>query len=196
MISPRGVLSFVALGAAAAFTFWVLQISAPREVREKETRHEPDYHFDSPRITRYGVGGALELDLTAAHAVHYPDDDSVALDQVALDLRTREGARWTMVAAHAIAPMKGSIVSLDGGVRIARPRADAKSDARPDANDGAVELRSERVTLDTSAQRIETAEAVEMLQGGNRTTAVGLVADLGADRITFKSHVRSSYVMR
>ena len=187
MITPRGIAAFVALGAIAAFTFWVLQISAPREVRDREASREPDYHFGAPRITRFGADGALTLDLTARSAVHYPHDDTVALEQLEVDVRAPDGAAWTLSAARGSAPMAGERVSLEGGVRIGRPAGGAG---------GAIELTTERVTLDTRAQRLETDAPVRIVQGGNQVTAVGLIADLASERITLKHRVRGSYASR
>lgn len=187
MITTRGIAAFAVLGAIAAFTFWVLQISAPREVRDREASHEPDYHFGAPRITRFGPDGTLALDLTARSAVHYPHDDTVALEQLKVDVRAPDGAAWTMSAARGSAPMAGERVSLEGGVRIARPAG---------GTGGAIELTTERITLDTRAQRLETDSPVQIVQGLNRISAVGLIADLTNERITLKHRVRSSYASR
>jgi lipopolysaccharide export system protein LptC len=183
-ITPQHILALGALGAIAAFTFWVLQVSAPREVREREARHEPDYHFSAPRITRFGVDGTLELELTARHAVHFPDDDTVALDELKVDVRAPDGAAWTMVAARGHAPMAGERVTLEGGVRIGRPAGGAG---------GAIELTTDHVVLNTRAQLLETDAAVEIVHGANRVTAVGLSADLGRDHITLRNRVRGTY---
>lgn len=187
MITVRGVAALAALGALAAFTFWVLQVSAPREVRGREASHEPDYHFGQPRITRFGADGALELDLTAKSAVHYPDDDTVALEELRVDLRAPDGAAWTLAAARGHAPMAGEVVSLEGGVRIARPAG---------AAGGAIELTTDRVRVDTRAQRLDTDAPVTIVHGANRVTAVGLAADLARDHITLKSRVRGTYAAR
>jgi lipopolysaccharide export system protein LptC len=187
VITPRGVAAFAVLGAIAAFTFWVLQVSAPREVRGREASHEPDYHFGKPRITRFGTDGALELDLTAAHAVHYPDDDTVALDDLKVDVRAPDGTAWTMSAARGHAPMAGQLVTLEGGVRIARPAG---------GGGGAIELTTDHVVLDTQAQSLETEAPVLIVAGANRVTATGLTADLIHDRITLRSRVRGTYAAR
>jgi LPS export ABC transporter protein LptC len=187
MITPRGFAALAGLGAVAAFTFWVLQISAPREVRDREQSREPDYHFGAPRITRFGADGALEIDLTARSAVHYPHDDTIALEQLQVDVRAPDGASWTLSAARGSAPMAGERIALEGGVRIARPAGGAG---------GAIELTTERVTLDTRVQRLETDAPVRIAQGANLVTAVGLVADLTDERITLKHRVRGSYAAR
>lgn len=184
MITLRGVLALGGLAALAAFTFWVLQISAPREVRERQARHEPDYHFSSPRITRFGTDGRLELDLTADRAVHYPDDDSVALADLTVDVRAADGRTWRMTAARGQGPMAGERFTLEGGVRIARPAADGAP---------ALDLATDHVELDTRAQRLETDAPVVIVSGASRVTATGLVAELDGDLITLKSRVRGTY---
>ena len=186
-ITPQHLVALAALGGVAAFTFWVLQVSAPREVREREARHEPDYHFSAPRITRFAVDGTLELELTARHAVHFPDDDTVELDELKVDVRAPDGTAWTMVAARGHAPMAGSRVKLEGGVRIGRPGGGAG---------GAILLTTDHVELDTRTQLLSTEAPVEIVHGANRVTAVGLLADLGRDHITLQSRVRGTYAAR
>lgn len=186
-VTPQHLVAIGVLGAITAFTFWVLQVSAPREVRERETRHEPDYHFTAPRITRFGVDGTLELELTAKNAVHFPDDDTVALDELQVDVRAPDGTAWTMVAARGHAPMAGERVTLEGGVRIGHPAGGAG---------GAILLTTDHIELDTRAQLLTTEAPVEIVHGTNRVTAVGLLADLGRDHITLKSRVRGTYAAR
>ncbi len=186
MITLRGSLAVGGLGAAAAFTFWVVQIGAPRTAQVAAPRHLPDYHFISPRITRFGADGLLALDLRAASAVHFEDDDSVALEQLRVDYRTDAGDLWRLTAARGSAPMSGEVLLLEGAVRVARPRADG----------GALELSTERLTLATRSQRLTTDAPIEMHEGGSRMTAVGLDADLRAERIRFISAVKGSYALR
>lgn len=188
MITPRGLVAFAALIATAAFTWWVLQINAPREVREREARHEPDYHFGAPRITRYGANGLVDLALTASHAVHYPDDNSVVLDALRVELLAPDGTAWIMVADHGTAPMQGDRLALSGNVKITRPADPAQG--------GEIELTTEHAELDTRVERISSDDPVVMTHGNNRVSATGLLADLRAERITLRSQVRGTYAVR
>lgn len=186
MITVRGALTLAGLGAAAAFSAWVLQVGAPRRVEVAAPRHLPDYHFLAPRITRFGADGLLTLDLRAARAVHFEDDDSVALEDLKVDYRTDSGDLWRLTAARGTAPMGGETLTLEGAVRVERPRADG----------GALELSTERLTLATRGQRLTTDLAVELREGGSRMTAIGLDADLQAERIRFPHAVKGSYALR
>jgi lipopolysaccharide export system protein LptC len=186
MITLRGTLALAALGGVAAFTFWVVQIGAPRRAENAAPSHLPDYHFIAPRITRFGKDGLLALDLRAAKALHFEDDDSVELQQISVDYRTDQGDLWRLTAARGTAPMSGEVLQLEGAVRVARPRADG----------GALELSTERLTLAPRDQRLTTDAAVELREGGSRMTAIGLDADLRAERIRFEREVRGSYASR
>ena len=186
MITLRGGLAVAGLGAAAAFTAWVLQVGAPRTALVAAPRHLPDYHFLAPRITRFGADGLLALDLRAARAVHFEDDDSVALEQLSVDYRTDAGDLWQLTAARGSAPMSGDVLLLEGTVRVARPRADG----------GALELITDHLSLAPRGQRLTTDAPVQMREGSSRMTAVGLDADLRAERIRFNSAVRGSYALR
>ena len=186
MTPLRGSLTLAALAGAAAFTFWVVQVGAPRIAQVTAPRHLPDYHFIAPRITRFGSDGLLALDLRAAKAEHFEDDDSVALEQLSVDYRTDAGDLWHLTAARGTAPMSGEVLQLEGAVRVTRPRAAG----------GTLELSTERLTLATRGQRLTTDAPIEMREGSSRMTAVGLDADLRAERIQFRRAVRSSYASR
>jgi lipopolysaccharide export system protein LptC len=186
VITLRGTLALAGLGAAAAFTAWVLQIGAPRNVQAAAPRHLPDYHFTAPRITRFGADGLLTLDLRAARALHFEDDDSVELEALSVDYRTDTGELWRLTAARGTAPMDGEVLTLEGAVRVSRPRAAG----------GGLELDTERLVLATRGQRLTTDAPVALREGGSHMTAIGLDADLRAERIRFPKQVRGTYALR
>ena len=72
-------------------------------------------------------------------------------------------------------------------MRIARPAGGAG---------GPIELTTERVVLETGAQRLTTDAPVAIVQGANRINAVGLTAELGRERIRLEHRVRGTYVVR
>jgi len=185
MIDLRTSAAIAGLGVAAAFSWWVLQVSAPTETRSLGPRHLPDYHFVAPRITRFGADGKVALDLTAARALHYPDDDSVELEDLRVALTTDAGVTWQMRADRGIAPMGGDSIELAGAVTVARPRGD-----------GGLTLATESLTLHPRAQRLATAAAVELRAGSSRIEAVGMQADLLAERVELGAKIRGSYAPR
>ena len=186
MITLRGSVALASLAAVAAFTAWVLQIGAPHAVQASAPRHLPDYHFTAPRITRFGADGLLTLDLRAARAMHFEDDDSIALEELSVDYRTDTGELWRLTAARGTAPMDGDVLTLEGDVRVSRPRASG----------GALELATDQLQLEMREQRLTTDLPVELREGGSRMTAVGLDADLRAEHIRFAHTVRGTYALR
>lgn len=187
MMPWRGLLALGALAGLAGFTWWLLEIAKPLAAGPGAPRTHPDYYFTGPRIVRFDASGEIELDLTALRAVHYPADDSVALESLAIAYRTPEGAAWKLTAARGSAPASGEVITLDGAVAVQRPQ--------PDGSPG-LELRTERVTLDTRRRVLSAPGAVELADRGARLSAIGLTADLANDRIELAQRVRVSYAPR
>jgi len=183
MITPRGLFAIGALGATALFTLWVLQVSAPVETKREGPSHVPDFLFASPRITRFGPDGTLVLDLTASHAVHYPDDDTVALEDLRIDLHTQSGEDWRMAAQHGTGPMGAQEFELSGAVTVGRPQG----------TDAGLQLRTDRVTLRADTRTLDTQAAVTIVEGGSSVRAIGMHADLLTQRIELHHQVRSDY---
>lgn len=182
MIDLRSAATLAGLGVVAAFSWWVLEVSAPIETRSLGPRHLPDYHFTAPRITRFGADGKVALDLTAVRALHFPDDDSVQLEDLRVALTTDAGVTWRMRADRGNAPMGGDSIELAGAVSVSRPRAD-----------GGLTLATESLTVEPRAQRLSTTAPVELRAGGSRIAAVGMQADLLAERVALSAQIRGSY---
>jgi lipopolysaccharide export system protein LptC len=185
VIDLRAGATFAALGVAAAFSWWVVQVSAPLAPRAVGPRHLPDYHFVGPRITRFGADGRVALDLTAARALHYPDDDTIALEGLRLSLTTDQGVTWRMGAATGVAPMTGDRIDLAGKVTVERP-----------GPSGGVRLATESLTVEPRAQRLSTGAPIELRAGTSQVEAVGMHADLVAGRIVLDSRIRGRYAPR
>jgi lipopolysaccharide export system protein LptC len=183
----RGPLALATLAALAALTWWLLQIATPLAAAPGAPRHLPDYYFSGPRIVRFDAAGRIELDVTAERAVHYADDDSVALEALSVAYRAPEGDAWRMTAERGTAPASGEVITLDGAVAVARAQTDGGT---------GLELRTERVTLDTRTRVLEAPGAVELVDAGTHVTALGLVADLANDRIRLGRRVRGTYAQR
>lgn len=71
------------LALLAGLTYWLDQVvrspaAAPADGR---LRHHPDFTVESLLATRMDKGGRIRDTLSAAKMVHYPDDDSTALEQ-------------------------------------------------------------------------------------------------------------------
>lgn len=183
----QGPLTLLALAALAGLTWWLLKVATPLAASSDAPSTLPDYYFTGPRIVRFDPAGRVQLDLTAERATHYPHDDSIALESLAVAWRTTEGAVWRMAAARGTTPSDGTRITLEGAVAVTRPSADGSP---------GLELRTEHVVLDTTARRLDARGAVDLRDGTTHVTAIGLSADLANDRIQLAQRVRGSYASR
>jgi lipopolysaccharide export system protein LptC len=73
----------VLLTLLAALTYWLDQAvqSLPAQSADKMLLHNPDFTVETLLATRMDVNGRIRDTLHAAKMVHYPDDDSTALER-------------------------------------------------------------------------------------------------------------------
>jgi lipopolysaccharide export system protein LptC len=109
------------LAAVAAVTVWLdRQVQPPEPAGSGNARHDPDYIVDNFTVTRVGPDGAVRYKLNARRMLHYPDDDTTALD--APTVVNYRGAGVTMTAASKTATLSsnGEHAYLQDDVRLTR----------------------------------------------------------------------------
>jgi lipopolysaccharide export system protein LptC len=162
-------LPVILMGMLAMGSYWLLRATpAPRapEVESPPT-HEADYFMRRFRVQSFEADGKLKSELAGREIRHFPDTDTLEIDQVRLHSFSREGQLTVITAQRALSNGDGSEVQFFGDAHVVR---DAYNDAggRPVPR---IELRSEFLYAVIDTERISTPKPVELIRGKDRFTA-------------------------
>ncbi|MET0311323.1 MAG: LPS export ABC transporter periplasmic protein LptC [Burkholderiaceae bacterium] len=180
---PVILMALLALG-----TWWTVRntplFTAPEP--EAAPRHEPDYFMRGFSVKTFDGTGRLKSEIFGAEARHYPDTDTLEIDQVRMRSINKEGRLTTATANRALSNGDGSGVQLFGNAIVVRDEA-------RDANGQIVqrlEFRGEFLHAFIDTERVKSHLPVELMRGTDRFTADTLAYD-NLDRVAdLKGRVR------
>lgn len=170
---------FIMAGLAMA-SYWLVrnapQIAGPE--LEAAPRHVPDYYMNDFSVRVFDAQGKLKSELIGQQGRHYPDTDTVEIDQVFVRTFNNEGRVTTARAKKGLTNADGSEVQLFGSAVIVREPFILRGQTLPQQ-----ELRSEFLHLFADTEAIRTHLPVELLRGkGDRFTADSMIYD-NLDRV-------------
>lgn len=124
-------LPLLLMALLASGTWWLVKstplLGEPGELAPP--RHVPDYRMANFEIQRIGADGRLNVQIAGAELRHYPDTDTVEIDQVRVRAVAPDGTLAIAEAKRAISNGDGSDMQLLGGVRLRRLPAGAGENA-------------------------------------------------------------------
>ena len=142
---PIAMMAILALGS------WWLVRTAPSLVSNAPARpvsHEPDYFLRTFAIRTFDAGGRLKSEIFGADAHHYPDTDTLEIEDVRLRALDDEGRPTTATAGRAMSNRDSSDVQLFGKVHVVRElRPDRTGAARPPMEYRSEYLRAQTLSL-------------------------------------------------
>jgi LPS export ABC transporter protein LptC len=157
----------------------------PEQTAPARAPLQPGYYMVDARITDIGPDGKPVVHIESDRIVQNPADATIVLDGVNVAYNAEEDVQWTLTAAQGMVPPNSRLIQLSGDVRIrGRPR--------PDAEPGII--RTETLTLDTEKSVASTRSRVDIEWGNRRLSAIGLHADLKAERLRLESSVHGRFV--
>jgi len=155
---PIGLMGLLALG-----TYWLVQ-STPinrAPAPEMAARHEPDYFMKNFSVRTFAEAGRLKSEVFGAAARHYPDTDTLEIDNVRIRAFDEQGRLTTATANRAWTNGDGSEVQLFGKALILR-------DAQPNKagqTTPRIEFRGEFLHAFLNTDRVVSNRPVELRRG-------------------------------
>lgn len=182
-------LPLILMGLLALGSWWLVRstpgLGAP--IPQAPARHEPDYFMRNFSIKTFDAQGRLKSEILGAQARHFPDTDTVEIDQARLRSLSESGSVTTATADRALTNGDGSEVQLFGNARVVR-------EAYTDASGRHVpvgEFRSEFLHAFTNTERLKTHKPVVLLRGADQFSAEGMDFDNVERVLKLHGHVRS-----
>lgn len=181
--SNRPFLVKLLLPLLAMITLWLLfSEDTVKKVSQQQTiSRTSDYAMTNFTMTVMNKLGKPSRIISGKEMQHYPADDSTEIDAAVAEVIEEGKATWLISANKAYTQGKGEDILLTGNVIITQKE------------NREIELRTEKLNLDTLQNTAYTDLAVSMKSAHGKTNSVGLHASLQQKTINLHSRVKGHY---
>lgn len=161
-------LPLLLMALLASGTWWLVKntplLDAPGELAP--LRHIPDYRMANFEIQRIGADGRLNVQIAGAELRHYPDTDTIEIDQARVRAVAPDGSLAIAEARRALSNGDGSDMQLMGDVRLRRLAPGAGENAPAQ-----LEVRGEFLQALANSEILRSHLPVTIRQGGSTVNA-------------------------
>ena len=179
---PLLLMALLALG-----TWWLVK-NTPAPDTERVAaplRHEPDYTMSRFMVRRFAPDGTMRAQIEGDSLRHYPDTDTLEIDNVHVRAIGLDG-RVTRAEAHrALANGDGSEVQLYGGAHVVREALAAGEEP--------VEFRGEFLHAFLDTERVRSHLPVTITRGGTEMRADAMEYDNLERVVQLKGRVNATF---
>jgi len=179
-------LPLLLMGLLALSTWWLVS-NTPLPEGERVAaplRHEPDYTMTQFMVQRFAPDGSMRAQIEGDMLRHYPDTDTLEIDNVRLRAVAPSGRVTLATARRAVASGDGSEVQLQGGARVTREASGA---------DGAIDFRGEFLHAFINTERVRSHLPVTVRSGGSEMRADALDYDHRVRELRLSGRVRATF---
>jgi lipopolysaccharide export system protein LptC len=154
------------MGLLALGTYWLVR-NTPASLLPESRRAvtaEPDYYMRKFGIKTFDEDGQLKSDVSGAEVRHYPDTDTLEIDQALIRSYNVDGRLTTSTGNRALSNGDGSEVQLIGSALVVR-------DAFKDQNGREVprlEFRGEFLHVYVNEERVKSHLPVVVTRGSDQ----------------------------
>lgn len=177
-------LPVLLMGMLAMATYWLVRSSPTADAPAVAivVQHQPDYFMRKFAVKTFDAEGRLKSEVSGGEARHFPDTDTLEIDQVHIRSFNEQGRLTTATARQAITNGDASEVQLIGNARVVR-------DAEPDKNgqpQPSMTFMGEFLHAFMNTERVKSHQPVELIRGKDRFTADSMDFD-NLDRVMLLS---------
>lgn len=158
---PVLIMAVLALG-----TWWLVK-NTPTLDNERPVlppRHEPDYTMRQFTVQRFAANGSLRVQIEGDEMRHYPDTDTLEIDNPHIRATGPDGRVTVATARHALSNGDGSEVQLSGGAHVVRESANRAE---------VLDFRGEFLHAFIATERVRSHLPVVVTQGATQVRADG-----------------------
>lgn len=189
LVAVSSYLPLVLMGLLALGTWWLVRNTPVLEPQRPVAplRHEPDYTMQGFLVQRFSGDGAMRAQLEGDILRHYPDTDTLEVDNARLRAVAPDGQVTVASARLALANGDGSEVQLRGGANVVR---EAAGDEPP------MEFNGEFLHFFIDTERVRSHLPVVMTQGATEIRADALDYDHLDRVVQLHGNVRAVFAAR
>jgi lipopolysaccharide export system protein LptC len=161
-------LPIILMGLLALGSYWVLRNtpSVAPSTPALPPKHEPDYIMRDFSVRTFDSQGLFKSQIRGTEARHYPDTDTLEVDQAHIRAYNLAGHLITARGDKLTTNADQSEHLLEGQVNVVRDTAQDQEKRLP-----RLEYRGEQLRVFTNVDRVESTLPVEMLRDADRITA-------------------------
>jgi lipopolysaccharide export system protein LptC len=162
-------LPIILMGLLAMGSYWLVRstpVAAPVHPAAPPT-HEFDYRMNDFSVKTYDVTGRLKNEIHGNEARHYPDTDTLEIDQFRALNFNEKGHMTTATANSAVLNSDASEVQLLGNAVVVREAVTDKAGERTPR----MSFRSEFLHAYMETERVKSHKPVELTRGNDQFTA-------------------------
>jgi lipopolysaccharide export system protein LptC len=154
-------LPLLLMALLALATWWLVQNTPrlPDYAEAGPARHEPDYTMQGFAMQRYAADGSVRVKVRGVQMRHYPDTDTIEIDNVTIDAYGADGRVTVATAERALANADASEVQLIGRAHVVYDADGAAAGSEP------IEFDSEFLHLFTTIEQLRSNRPVRLRQG-------------------------------
>lgn len=177
---PLLLMAMLALG-----TWWLVsntplsdapQVAAP-------LKHEPDYQMSNFTVRRFGPDGGMRAQIEGDLMRHYPDTDTLEIDNVRVRAIAPDGRVTRANARTALSNSDGSEIQLQGGAHVVREGL---------TGEDPIEFRGEFLHAFLNTERVRSHLPVTVTRGGMEVHADAMDYDNLERVVQLKGHVTAT----
>lgn len=180
-------LPIILMGLMALGTYWLARNTpsfGPPEAARAAT-HDPDYFMRNFSVKTFDPAGRLKSEVFGSEARHYPDTDTLEIDQPRIRSYNDRGELTVATAKRALSNADGSEVQLMEDAVVTR---EATAERPP------MEFRGDFLHVFANTERVKSHKPVTLIHGKDQFTAENLDYD-NLDRVMeLKGRVRGVLV--
>ena len=179
-------LPLLLMALLALATWWLVKSTPVFEDGRPPAppRHEPDYTMTRFMVQRFAPDGSLRGQIEGDVLRHYPDTDTLEIDNVRIRAIAADGQVTRAQARMALANADGSEVQLRGGAHVLREGL---------AGEPPLEFRGEFLHAFLDTERVESPLPVTVTRGGARVQAEAMEYDHSHRVVQLKGRVTASF---
>lgn len=154
-------LPIILMAVLALGTYWLARTTPTLgggPGGEAPQKHEPDYFLQGFSVKSFAPNGRLKSEIQGTEGRHFPDTDTLEIDQPHIRSYAENGAVTVATAKHAISNADGSQVQLIGNAVVTREVPDRKDQPR-------LEVRGEFLHIYANEERVKSDRPVTLKRG-------------------------------
>lgn len=185
-------LPVVLMSGLALATYWLVRNAPVFSVVEtvKQKVHEPDYQMRNFTMRSFGANGLLKSEIYGTQARHYPDTDTLEVDQARIRSIDANGRLTTSSANLMLSNADGSELQLIGNALVVREASrDASGKETP-----RVQYSGEFLHAFMNEDRVNSHKPVALTRGADQFTGDSFAYDNLTGVAVLKGRVKGQLV--